>query len=164
MSKLEGFDKVRELIDENRTCMMVTNDRDGELRSRPMGTAGVRDDGTIWFFTDRYSGKMNEIRNDHSVNLAYAQPSSNNYLSVTGTVQIIDNQEIVDEMWSPMMKAWFPDGKDDNPRLKLLKVTPKQAEYWDASSFKLVELFKIGKAIATGEKYDSAEHEKLMVV
>jgi len=161
MSDTKGLKKVMEMIDDNRTCMLVTVDEHSELRSRPMGTAGTKDD-CIYFFTDRYSGKLNEIREDSSVNLAYSNPDSNDYLSVSGTAQILENSKLVDEMWSPFMKAWFPKGKESE-RLRLLKVTPKRAEYWDASSSKIVELFKMGKAIATGTKYNSGEHEKVAV-
>ena len=161
MSDKKGIKKVMEMIDENRTCMLVTVDEHDELRSRPMGTAGTKGND-IYFFTDRYSGKLNEIREDSSVNLAYSYPNSNDYLSVSGTAQVIDNQKLIDEMWSPFMKAWFPKGKESE-RLRLLKVSPMRAEYWDASSSKIVEMFKIGKAVLTGEKYHSADHEKIAV-
>jgi general stress protein 26 len=58
------------------------------------------------------------------------------------------------------LKAWFPEGLDD-PHLCLLKVSVEQAEYWDAPSSKLVEIFGFVKALATGTEADYGENKKI---
>ena len=69
---------------------------------------------------------------------------------------MIEDQDKIEELWSPVLKAWFPDGKESN-NVILLRVAPISAAYWDATSSKLVEIYNIGKAIVTGEKYESGE-------
>ena len=46
-------------------------------------------------------------------------------------------------------------------RRALLKVQVEQDEYWDPESSTLVQLTDFVKALATGERYEGGEHEKL---
>jgi general stress protein 26 len=66
----------------------------------------------------------------------------------------------MEELWSPILKAWFPEGLDD-PSLCLLKISIDQAEYWESPSGKIVQLFGFVKAIATGESADWGENKKI---
>ena len=160
MSKTTGKEKVKEMIDDIKVAMLVTEDAHGHLRSRPMHTSKVEEDGKVWFFTSEYSAKTDEIQEEHMVNLAYSDPGSNDYLSVAGRAKVVTDQAKIDELWSDMLKAWFPEGKDSD-RVALLCVTPIHAQYWDQTSSKIVELLKMGKAIVTGETYTSADNEKV---
>ena len=66
----------------------------------------------------------------------------------------------IEKLWSPILKAWFPEGLED-PSLCLLKIPVEQAEYWDAPSSKIVQLFGMVKAIATGQEADYGENKKI---
>ena len=68
----------------------------------------------------------------------------------------------MEELWSPALRAWFPDGLDDED-LALLKVDVEQAEYWDPGSSPLVQITGFVEALATGERYDGGENEKLQM-
>jgi len=151
----EEFEKVREIAGDVKTCMFVTT-HGIKLKSRPMQTSKIDEDGNFWFFTDRDSDIIKELKTGFQVNLAYACPKDNDYLSVAGAAVMIEEQSKIDELWSPILKAWFPEGKNSG-NLVLIRVSPVSAAYWDATSSKLVELFNIGKALATGEKYESGE-------
>jgi general stress protein 26 len=50
-----------------------------------------------------------------------------------------------------MYKAWFPRGKDD-PEIAVLRVEVNEADYWEASSGRLVMLAKYVAASVTGGK------------
>jgi len=54
-------------------------------------------------------------------------------------------------LWSAAAKAWFPGGVDD-PDLQLLRVQVQHAEYWDVKESRMVQLFKMAKAVVTGER------------
>ncbi|MEM8524860.1 MAG: pyridoxamine 5'-phosphate oxidase family protein [Bacteroidota bacterium] len=159
MTNQEAQQKVKELIEDIKVAMLVT-ERNGELRSRPMYTAKVEDDHSIYFFTSKDSGKTAEIHADHDVNLAYAHPGKQNYLSISGKAKLVDDQAKMEELWSPMMKAWYPEGLASEG-ITLLRVEPEQSEFWEANGNSLVQLFQIGKAIATGTRYDGGEHQKV---
>lgn len=146
----ESIKKLGELIHDVDVAMMVTMD-EGIMRSRPMSTQKTEFDGDLWFFTNIKDHKIEEIEKDDRVNLSYAKPDDSIYVSVSGTIEITQDRGMIDELWNPIYKAWFPEGKDD-PEIALLKVTVERAEYWDYSAGMLVQLAGFVKSLVTGEK------------
>lgn len=157
--KRESVDKLKELLDDIDFCMLTTHSG-GRLRSRPMSTQKMETDGELWFFTNDNSHKIEEIEADNRVNCAYAKPDDNTYVSVSGTASISKDRAKIEELWSPILKAWFPDGLDD-PTLCLLKVQVQEAEYWEASSSTLIQLAGFVQAFVTGKKMSYGEHGKV---
>jgi general stress protein 26 len=152
--------KLAKLIKGIRVAMLTTRDDDGTLRARPMQTQEQEFDGTLWFFTPASSHKVIEVDHEHQVNLSYADPGDNRYISVSGTATLVRDRAKIDELWTPVLKAWFPQGKDD-PDVALLKVDVAKAEYWDSPSSTLVKLVGFTKAVLTGQQYRPGENEKL---
>ena len=150
---------LKEMAEKVRICMFNTITDDG-FHSRPMGTAKIEEDGSIWFFTNEYSPKSKEISRDNEVNLGYSDPSNNTYIAINGKAELVDDQARKEAYFSAPIKAWFPEGAND-PNLILIKVTPNSAEYWDSSSSKMVVAFNMLKAIVTGETPDMGENEKM---
>lgn len=159
-SETDDVKKLARLIKGIEVAMMTTEDNDGTLRSRPMQTQEAEFDGTLWFFTHASSHKVHEIHREHRVNLSYADPAGNRYVSVSGLATLVRDRAKIDELWTPALKAWFPAGKDD-PEAALLRVDVSKAEYWDAPSSKLVMLVGFTKALLTGREYHPEENEKL---
>lgn len=157
----EAIKKIQELTEGIDFCMLTTNDG-GALRSRPMSTQDTDFDGDIWFFTSEDTHKIEEIEKDNRVVIAYSKPDDNIFVSVSGRASISKDKAKMKELWSPVLKAWFPEGLDD-PKLCLLKVEAEQAEYWEGSSSTLVQLFGMVKAIATGQEADYGENKKLQL-
>lgn len=157
MSDQKAKKKVIDLIESIKTCMFTTQDNNNELRTRPMHTTDVEEDGTIWFFTDAYSDKVDEFQENHPVSLGYANTSDDDYVSISGHATLVRDRAVLEEKWSPFLKAWFPDGLDTKG-ISLIKVKPKTAEYWDGADSSIVQMIKIGYAIATGQKHESGEH------
>jgi general stress protein 26 len=160
MTNEKNISLLKEMIEEVRICMFTTLSDKDEFSSRPMATAKVEDDGSIWFFTNEYSLKTSEISKENQVTLGYSNPSSNTYVSVNGKAELVDDQSKKEAYFSAPIKAWFPDGLED-PRLILIKVEPISAEYWDSSSSKMVVAFNMLKAIVTGTTFDEGKHDKL---
>ena len=154
-------EKLRDLIKGISFAMLTTVDEDGSLRSRPMQTQETEFNGELWFFTSASSPKVDEVQRDQRVNVSYADPDDNRYVSLSGTATLVRDREKIKELWKPVLKAWFPDGLED-PDLALLRVKVEKAEYWDSPSSKMVQLAGFLKAIATGQRLEYAgENEKL---
>ena len=153
----ESIKKIQELTEGIDFCMLTTMDN-GDLRSRPMSTQEF--DGDLWFFTSDNTHKIEEIEKDNRVNAAYSNPDDNVYLSISGRAEVVKDRAKIEELWSPVLKAWFPEGLDD-PHLCLLKIQVEQAEYWDAPNSTIVQLFGMVKAIATGQEADYGENKKI---
>ncbi|HEX9960093.1 MAG TPA: pyridoxamine 5'-phosphate oxidase family protein [Pyrinomonadaceae bacterium] len=155
----ESIRKLNDLINDVKVAMLTTIDW-GILRSRPMQTQEFDFDGDLWFFTSSETHKTEEIEKDRRVNVSYAAPDTNTYVSVTGTAEIVTDRAKIEELWNPIYKAWFPDGLED-PNLVLLKVAVEQAEYWDSPSSTLVQVAGFVKAMVTGERADGGENRKI---
>ena len=80
--------KLGELIEDIKIAMLTTVEEDGSLRSRPMGTQQVEFDGDLWFFTGQSTAKVDEIQQDQHVNISYANPDDNRYVSVSGRARL----------------------------------------------------------------------------
>ena len=158
-NKQESIEKLNALIKDISTAMLTTVDT-GVLRSRPMATQEIDEDGNIWFLTGANTHKDKELKQDNRVNVSYAAPEDNTYVSVSGTGETFHDQAKIDELWNPFYKAWFPDGQED-PNIRVLKVNIEQAEYWDAPSSTIVHLAGFLKALATGKQADGGENEKI---
>lgn len=158
----DSVEKLGELIKDIKMAMLTTIDEDGSLRSRPMATLKEKFDGQLWFFTRHSSPKVDEIETHVEVNVSYADPGKNTYVSVSGKAQVIRDRTKAQELWNPILKAWFPDGLED-PELALLRITVGSAEYWDSPSSKVVQLIGFVKAVTTGHAYkpSAGEHEKV---
>ncbi len=100
--------KLGELIKDIRVAMLTTVDKEGRLHSRPMATQQTEFDGTLWFFTDANSVKVHELQRDRHVNVSYANPEDQRYVSVSGMASTMTDRGKMEELWSPLHKAWFP--------------------------------------------------------
>jgi general stress protein 26 len=154
--------KVAEMVDDAKFAMLTTIAKDGSLQSRPMATMQLDSEGNLWFFTSLSSLKIAEAQADQHVNLSYARTDKQDYLSLSGTAELVRDKEKMHSLWSPWIKPWFPKGLDD-PDLALLKVSITAAEYWDAPDSAMGRAYGLVKAIATGDKDALGEHQKLDV-
>src|SRR3954452_17830422 len=89
----EALKKLSELAQEVKVCMFATVQEDNTIYSRPMQTIQVDEDGKIWFFTNEFSGKVEELSNEHVVYLIYSHPGINTYLHVKGNAAVVTDKE-----------------------------------------------------------------------
>ena len=146
----EGAAKLYEMIKDMRVCMMTTVEPDGSLHSRPMYSHKADSHGDIWFFSRARDPKIQELKADSQINLAFSDPNAQDYVSVSGKAEIIRDQAKVKELWSEGLRTWFPQGPDD-PNIALIRVHPSGGEYWDSPSRTLLHLYGYAKARLTGE-------------
>ena len=159
----EAVDKIREIATNANICMFVTNLSNLPLAGRPMATQEVDGDGNIWFMSNRNSDKNREIDNNEKVQLFYSHTSNYEYLSIFGRAEIVNDRSKIEELWTPMAKTWFKDGKDD-PNIRLIKVIPEDAYYWDTKNNKMVSLIKFALGtIGITQKNDGGIEGKLRI-
>lgn len=160
LSREEQIRKLAELIKDIEFAMLTTVDEDGSLRSRPMATQQVEFDGDLWFFTRASAPKVGEVEQEQHVNVSFARPDKQHYVSVSGRARLVRERAKIEELWNPAYKAWFPEGLDD-PDLALLKVSAEKAEYWEGNSSAVAHLIGLVKAAVTGTSYQGGENEKV---
>jgi general stress protein 26 len=157
----DAHEQLWERIAPVRFGMLTTRSRDGGLRSRPLTTQNkaLEADATLWYFVDRDSEVVADVEEDAVVHVAYAHPDKQLYVSLSGVARTTDDAVLKQRLWSAMDKPWF-DGPED-PRLTVIGVRIDRAEYWDAPSSKMVQLFAMAKAAITGERAHPGEHTKV---
>lgn len=157
----EQKQKLQDLVKAIDIAMLTTVDEDGSLHSRPMSCNGdIESSGDIWFFTYASSHKATEVEQQQQVNVSFADPHKQRYVSMSGSAQLIRDHQKLAEMWRPQLKAWFPKELEE-PDIALLKVKVEKAEYWDAPSSFVAHTISLLKAVTTGESASVAENEKL---
>lgn len=157
----EGAKKLYELIKDVRIAMMTSVEPDGSLHSRPMHSHKADEAGDLWFFTRAKTPKVGELKADSQVNLAYSDPSNQNYVSVSGRAEIVTDKTKVKELWSEGLRTWFPKGPDD-PDIALIRVHPAGGEYWDSPSQTVLQIYGYAKARLTGESpYELSDTKKV---
>lgn len=154
-----------DLIKETRVCMLSHRHGDGKLHSHPLTTVNkeLGADNCLYFFVSRKTEVGQRLQQDGNVNLAYANPDKDTWVSVTGVARIVDDMAKRRELFNAMVKAWFPGGPED-PEAELVAVEVDEAEYWDVKSNKLMQLLKMGKAALTGDRPKKmGEHEQVQL-
>lgn len=120
-----------DLLGNTHTCMLTTMTDDGRHVSRPMAVQTTDFDGDLWFFTYDDSDKAQQIAAHPAVNVAFADEKHSSWTSISGRASLVHDRAKAEELYSPMLKVWFPDGLE-TPGLALLKVETETAEYWNA--------------------------------
>ncbi|HEX6732108.1 MAG TPA: pyridoxamine 5'-phosphate oxidase family protein [Pyrinomonadaceae bacterium] len=160
-TRTDDLKKLREIIKDIDFCMLTTIDENGDLHSRPMSSNGQIDpDGDLWFFTGISSHKVSEVSRSPKVNVSFADPENQKYVSTTGTAELVQDRQKIAELWKPEFKMWFPEGKDD-PEIALLKVNLEKAEYWDSSSSTIGYALSFVSSLVTGKQPDMGENKKV---
>lgn len=158
----DAIKKIKDFVNDIKVCMFCTSVTDMPFRTRPMSTLEVDEEGNLWFFSAKSSDKNDEIKNDDTVQLIYSKNSDVHFLTITGKATIVEDQAKKDELWNPIVKAFFPEGKDD-PNLSLVKIKPEAAHYWDTINGKMITWFKMAASAVTGNQNDVGVEGKLKV-
>jgi general stress protein 26 len=108
---------------------------------------------------------VSEIAKLPKVNVSFADPDNQRYVSVSGTAQLSRDRAKrdrakIDELWRPEFKIWFPEGKDD-PEIALLRVNLEKAEYWDSPSSTSGYALSFVSSLVTGKQPDLGENRKV---
>ncbi len=159
--RTDDLQKLREMVKDIDFCMLTTVDENRDLHSRPMSSNGdIDSEGNIWFFTSVSSHKVSEIEKFPKVNVSFADPDNQRYVSVSGGAHLVRDREKIEELWRPEFKMWFPEGKDD-PDIALLQVNLEKAEYWDSPSSTIAYVLNFVSSLVTGKEAESGENKKI---
>ena len=150
-------ERAWELMKKIGFAMLVTRDGD-KLRARPMSAYLERESNTIYFLTDARRHKDDEIARNPAINLSFADASAQKYVSLTGNAVVSNDRAKIKELFTTTAKAWWESA--DDPNIRVLKVTPDDAEYWDSPGT-IVSYVKMAAAAVTGTRPDIGENRKI---
>ncbi len=144
----DGLRTLAALIERIGIAMLCTQAADGRLVSRPVATAGF-ERGELWFFASASSHKVAEIKAQPRVNVVYASPHDNSYVSIAGHARVRRDRRRIAALWTPAQKVYFPGGAED-PDVTLVRVRVETAEYWDGPASLVGQALRFALAALTG--------------
>jgi len=155
-------DVLWELIKDIRFGMLTHRHSGGMLHAHPLTTLNksIDEGAVLYFFVSKKTELGQRLQQDGNVNVAYAKPEDDNYISISGEASVSEDQDTKDRLFNALTKAWFPGGPTD-PDLELVEIQIKHAEYWNVKESKVTQLLKMAKSAVTGSRPDIGEHKEL---
>ncbi len=149
----DAVKKLRDLTNDASTCMFGSGISQVPSHVCPMQVQQVDEEGRLWFFSGADSFHNRQIEVDPRIQLTFCNPSKMEFLVVFGEASISTEPEKIEELWTVLIEAWFPEGQND-PNLTLICVKPTHSHYWDTENGKLVTFAKILTSAVTGVAMD----------
>lgn len=117
---------------------------------QPMSHFPDRSALSIWFITSSDTDLAAAIGRGAQARMTFVSPKQDFHASLQGELEIVQDDEKLDELWSLPVAAWFERGRED-PTIRLLRFTPKEAAIWanEANRF-LVGLKLLGEGLREG--------------
>jgi general stress protein 26 len=132
-TEAEVREKLYDLAEDAKIAMMTTHNADGTLYTCPMTFQEKDAQGHLWFFLEKDCETARNLQANVNLSLGFSNPGDSEFVSVAGVGQLIEDRAMIEKLWKPVLKAWFPQGKDD-PKIALLRVDPQNGQYWDSPS------------------------------
>lgn len=157
----EAVKKIRDIVEKAETCFFCTAVTVGDSSSaRPMAVRKVDDNGNLWFLSSIDSHKNDELKLDPRVRLYFQASPHSDFLELNGHASVSRDHGKIVELWEPVLKTWFTEGKDD-PRITVVKVEPTEGYYWDTKHGNIVAGVKMFIGAAVGKTLDDSVEGRL---
>ena len=149
------FVHLCELIENIPVAMLTNTDSEGNLTSRPMSPMEMDRNGALWFFIDLRHAKLEHMG---LANLSFVDAARATYVSMSGRGEIHMDRARIAQLWTPLVRPWFPDGVDSE-HLALLKFVPDAGEFWDAPGSRMVRMFALAASVLAGKPINMGDHD-----
>ena len=134
-TKAEKMKEFMSLVDDMKIGMLVTQAEDGSLVSRAMATQERRPGIDLWFVTSTETEKVEELEAHPDVNVSFLNPSTREWVSVSGTATINSDRALIRQLYKPDWGIWFPkdakgDGGPEDERIVLIDIDAHTVNYF----------------------------------
>jgi general stress protein 26 len=107
-----SIETLRKMIKDVKYAVLTTASPDGTLHSRPLTALEWEFDGIAWFLVARDSRLATEVSAIPEVNLAYASPEDDTFVSLAGRAQVLQDPARARALWNRWAEMFFPGGPD----------------------------------------------------
>lgn len=121
---------------------------DGRSHMQPMTAFCDKERGAIWFFTKRSADLARQTAEGRYAMFTIMAKDQEFQACIGGDLVPDHDLAKIRAFWSPMVSAWYPEGRDD-PDLTLLKLVPVDAQVWVARGGPLRYAFEAVRANLT---------------
>jgi general stress protein 26 len=156
LAGVEAARRIQDISEDAESCFFCTTASTGPTQGiRPMSVQKADDSGNLWFLSASDSHKNREIEADANVRLFLQSGKHAGFLALEGTAVISRDPARINELWNPIMKTWFTEGKEDT-RITVIQVMPTAGYYWDNKHGGLVAATKMVIGAAFGKTLDDS--------
>ena len=145
---------LEDLLSEG-DVLMLTTASDG-LLARPI-TVIERGDDRLAFIVSASSAWVQSIEDavtEPVVGVSLADAGDSRYVALRARARVTHDRARIDELWTPVAKAFF-DGPED-PDLRALDLTVDAGKWWDGPSTGVGRALSLVKAAVTGQEPGSS--------
>ena len=132
--------------------MLMTIDEHAAPIGRPMLPLLLEKDPCVYFLTHQNSRKVSHITARSQV--AMTMVGNSCYVVVTGNAATSREPGLIQRLWQPTYRAWFPDGKDDAD-ITVLRVTVDRVDYWAPPRSRVIRIAQAVKAAVMRRAVDT---------
>jgi general stress protein 26 len=157
MTPDEVTNRIWELAKKIDICMFTTVEGN-KARARPLSARVYQERHKIYFMVDIDGAKLEQIENDPTVTLAWADNGNYKYVTVSGRAAISNDRALIKELWEKTDRAWWDDEND--PSIRVITVSPVEGELWDSPT-KVVATVKMVAGAITGAKPEIGDNAKV---
>lgn len=152
----EPIQQLFDILDDTH-AVMTSLDKIGHSM-QPMAPQVDEDRRGIWFFTKRDSAMGAEIAKNPAsrARICAISPDHDYHAYISGTMREEADRTLVEKFWSPVIAAWFDEGKQD-PNLILLRFDASEADIWASTDSAIRFAWEIAKANLTDDVPDLGE-------
>jgi general stress protein 26 len=112
---------------------------------RPMTHFADADSGLIWFISSTDTLFVQSLGMGEDADYVVISQDHDVHVSLRGKLYHLHNDAKLDELWSPLVSAWFEGGRDD-PKIALLRFDPEVGDVWASSTSTLKFGFEVIRA------------------
>jgi general stress protein 26 len=127
VSEERVLEAARETMAAARYCFLVTLDSSGQPQARVMDPFDPEPDVVVWMGTNSGSRKVSELREDGRATLAYYDASGMGYVTLIGSVRLVDDLGERRRRWKPGWEPFYSEGPESEDYI-LLEFEPSRIE------------------------------------
>ena len=160
-AKADPVETLFETLDKVRFGMFGPSSEKGHMQ--PMTHFADQDRSTVWFITSAKTDLARVMRadGDRRMHHCVIGPDQNYFACLMGRARQSRDEAKLDELWSPMVGAWFPGGRDD-PDVMLIQLQLEEASVWATADSSLVFGFEMARSLLDKDHTPNVgEHEVL---
>jgi general stress protein 26 len=120
-TRLKIVTAAKEIMNNAKTCALITLDKSGNARVRTMDPFPAKEDLIVWFGTNLHSRKVEQIKGNNKVTLYYLDKDATGYVTIHGEATLINDDSIKREYWKKAWENFYPNYPKG---YTLIKVTP----------------------------------------
>lgn len=155
----DHVERIWELAKRIGIAMFVTWDGT-EQRARPLAAHVEKAENAIYFLTDVNGEKDDQIEEHPHVSVTFADHKHSKYVALAGRAVVLNDRAKIKDLWSPFAKAWWDSPED--PAIRVIKLTPADAELWDSPG-RIVTTISMLAAAISGRSPKIGENAKVVL-